>query len=141
MKALRIVETKLRRGKFMRGTIIATAIVAGMGTAAHADVMGSAPAFGGSTQTVAVCYYSNLAANNVSITSSVILVEPGNPVAETSESCTGSIQASGRCRTVANIVNNGAHWCRAVVGNKNPLRGRAEFRNSSGGVLTSEAIR
>ena len=126
----------------MRTIIAAAAIVVGMGAPAHADVMGSAPAFGGPTQNLVVCYYSNIGNSAVTFTSSVILVEPGNPVSEASEFCGGSIPAGGRCRTVSNaIVTNGAHWCRAVVSNRALLRGRMEVRNSSSVVLTSEAIR
>lgn len=126
----------------MRAYLIAAAIIAGMGTSANAAAMQSAPAYGGPTQANIVCYYSNLGPNPVSITSSTILVEPGNAVTEISESCTGTIPAGSRCRTVSGpIVTNGAHWCRIVVDNKAPVRGRAEYRNSSGAVLTWETIR
>ncbi len=126
----------------MRTILAAAAIVVGMGTVADAATVGSAPAYGGPTQSVAVCYYSNIGASAVTFSSSIILVEPGNAVAEASEFCGGAIAAGGRCRTVSGtLATNAAHWCRAVVDSKASLRGRMEIRDSSGNVLSSEGIR
>jgi hypothetical protein len=113
-----------------------------MGTAAHADVVGSAPAFGGATQAAVVCTYSNLSRNDVNIVSSVILEHPGVKVPEQAEDCTGAIPAGGWCRTFANAIKpSHAYWCRANFANKKPIRGRMELRDSSGVVLTAEEIR
>ena len=124
----------------MRTILAAAALVIAMGSAADAATVGSAPAYGGTTQSVVVCYYSNIGKVAINFTSSLILVEPGNAATEASESCSGPIVAGGRCRTVT-LVTNGAHWCRAVVDNKALLRGRMEIRNSSGTVLSTEEIR
>ena len=87
----------------MRTFIAAAVIFVGLGATAHAQqVMGSAPTFGGPTQNLVVCYYSNIGSSAVTFLSSVILVEPGNSVSEASEFCGGSIPAGGRCRTVSN---------------------------------------
>ncbi len=113
-----------------------------IGSAANAEVVGSAPAFGGPTQSTVVCYYSNIGNSSISFSRSIILVEPGDPVTESAEFCIGLIGAGQRCRTVSvTIVNNGAHWCRAVVNDKAQLRGRMEIRDSSGTVLSTEEIR
>ena len=126
----------------MRTILAAAVIFVGMGTATQAAIVGSAPAYGGSSQNVVVCYYSNIGAAAVVFSSSVIRVEPGNAVTEVSEFCVGSIPAGGRCRTVSiSGILNAAHWCRADVSDKAPLRGRMEIRNSSGTVLSSEEIR
>lgn len=127
----------------MRSTLVAaTMVVLAMGAAAQADTVGSAPAYGGPTQATVVCYYSTYGSNPVNFFGSQILLEPGNPVAESSDTCNGSVPAGSRCRTVADGINpNGAHWCRATLNNKNLIRGRMEIRNSSGAVLTSEEIR
>ena len=126
----------------MRTIIAAAAIIVGMGTAAQAANVGSAPTFGGPTQAVAVCYYSVLGPQTVTFSSSVVLGEPGTPLAEASEFCGGAIAPGNRCRTVTgSIVGfNGALWCRAVVDTKAGLRGRLEIRNSSGEILTSQDI-
>jgi hypothetical protein len=119
----------------------AAAMLLGMGTSASADVMGSAPAYGGSSQNAIVCYYSNVGNTSVTFTSSSILVEPGNFVAEVSEFCAGSLPPNGRCRTVSvSPILNGAHWCRAVVSAKGALRGRMEIRSSTNAVLSSQNI-
>lgn len=126
----------------MNKFLAAFAIVIGMGSSAHAATVGSAPAYGGTTQSIVVCYYSNLGATSINVTSSQILVEPGTAVSEATESCSGPIAAGSRCRTVSvTVVNNGAHWCRAVVDSKAALRGRMEIRDSSGNVLSSEEIK
>jgi len=120
----------------MRSTLAVFAVIFGMGTAAQADTMLTAPAYGGPAQKVAVCYYSFYAPTTIS--NSYILVEPGNAVAETSELCGGQEISGRRCRTVANIANNLAHWCLVVMNNKTAVRGRLEIRDASGNVLTSE---
>lgn len=126
----------------MRSMVIAAVTAVGMATAAQADVITSAPAFGGTTsQSVAICYYSNLG-GAVTFNSSQIFAEPGNALPEASELCGGVEPANSRCRTVAeNIPNNVAIWCRADVGNKKNIRGRLELRSASGAVLTSEEVR
>jgi hypothetical protein len=117
---------------------IAAAMFVAMGASAHADVIGSAPAFA-SGQTVAVCYYANLGNTNVTFTDSSIYVEPDTQLAEVSEFCSGPLPF-GRCRTVANVPA-GAVWCRAVVDSKKNIRGRLELRNAAGATLTSESVR
>jgi hypothetical protein len=125
----------------MRSTITAAAaMVAGMTAAAHAVTIGSAPAFAAG-QTVAVCYYSNLGPGSVTFNSSFIFAEPGVILAEASEFCGGVIPQGARCRTVANVPNNAALWCRADVSAKANLRGRLEIRGGSGATLTSETAR
>lgn len=126
----------------MRTILAAAAFVIAMGSAANAAAVGSAPAYAGTTQSVVVCYYSNIGNSTLNFSNSTILVEPGNSVTEASEFCAGALGAGQRCRTVSvTIVTNAAHWCRATVDNKASLRGRMEIRNSSGTVLTSEEIR
>lgn len=113
-------------------------------TAANADVvMGSAPAFGGPTQNLVVCYYVNTGSVPVTISSSQVLEEPGIAVAEASDTCGGVLPAQARCRTVtiSPILTDRAFWCRMTVSAKGNLRGRAEYRNSSGGIVTTEDIR
>ena len=126
----------------MRTLLAAAALVIAMGSAADAAAVGSAPAYGGTTQSVVVCYYLNIGNSTITFTNSTILVKPGATMAEASEFCSGGLLGGQRCRTVsATIVNNFAHWCRAVVDDKSSLRGRMEIRNSSGTVLSSEEIR
>ena len=126
----------------MRTLLAAAALVIAMGSAADAAAVGSAPAYGGTTQSVVVCYYLNIGNSTITFTNSTILLEPGVAATEALESCSGAVGAGQRCRTVSvAIVSNVAHWCRATVDNKAPLRGRMEIRNSSGTVLSSEEIR
>jgi hypothetical protein len=126
----------------MRTILAAAALLVGMAATAHADIMGSAPAFGGPTQNVLVCYYSNIGNSSVTFSSSSILAEPAIAVGEASEFCGGAIGAGQRCRTVSvTLLTDRAYWCRAVVSAKAGIRGRAEFRNSSGTILTSQEIR
>jgi len=112
-----------------------------MGVAAHADVIGSAPTYGGTSQAVAVCYYSNLSSTRgVKFNKALTYQENGVPVTQSSNNCDALIPLES-CRTVASIVSSLAHWCRAVVNTKAALRGRTEIRNGSSGVLTSETMR
>lgn len=124
----------------MRAILVSGTMILGMATAAQADIVGSAPAFGESSQTAAVCYYVNGGATSVTFNSSQIFTEPGNAVSEASETCGGALGPNARCRTVANIANNAAHWCRANVSNGRLIRGRLEIR-SSFGINTTEKIR
>ncbi len=129
----------------MRNFIVAATIIAGMGTAAHAAEVGSAPAYGGSSQDAVVCYYSNVGNTPITFTSSVIMSEAnaGTPIAEVSEFCSNGIvlPAGQRCRTVSvSSIANAAHWCKATVSNKAGLRGRMEVRSSGGAVLTSQVV-
>lgn len=131
----------------MRSTIAAAVIFAAMGAAAQAEVIGSAPAFGGPTQAVAVCYYSNLGNGPINFSSSRIYAEssqasaPGVVLAPVSQTCGGTLGKARSCQTVANLQANKSVWCRAVVDKKANLRGRLEIKNSSGVVLTSEEAR
>jgi hypothetical protein len=122
--------------------IVDAMTAADMITAAQAEVITSAPAFGGTaSQSVAAWYYSNLGKTGVTFNSSRFLFEPGNALPESSELCGGVEAANSRCRTVAdNIPNNPAIWCRADVSNKKNISGRLELRSSSGAVLTSEEV-
>ena len=107
----------------MRSVIVAAVMATGMVTAAQADIITSAPAYGGTTsQSVAVCYYSNLGSTGITYNSSQIFVEPGNALPEVSEFCT-SEPGNSSCRTVAQgIPNNLAIWCRANVSDKRNVR-------------------
>lgn len=126
----------------MRTFLAAAAMVITMGSAANAANVGSAPAYGGPTQSVVVCYYLNVGNSSIAFNSSRIFIEPGDPVGEANEFCIGLMGPGQRCRTVSvTIANNAAHWCRANVSNKDSLRGRMEIRDSTGNVLTSEEIR
>jgi hypothetical protein len=124
----------------MKRSIVSTiAIALSASVVQAAGYVASAPAYGGPSQAVAICYYSTT--YNVDFTSSIILKEPGNAVAESSDNCSGVLHGGGRCRTVANIGNSTAHWCEAFVDKPGRVRGRLELRNSSGAVLTSESAR
>ena len=127
----------------MRTILAAPVIVIAMGSAANAAALGSAPAYAGITQNYVVCSYSNIGNSTINFTSSTILVEPGDAVTENFDGCAGPLVAGQGCRTTSAFTINSiaAHWCRAVVDNKAPLRGRMELRNSSGTVLSSEEIR
>lgn len=125
----------------MRSMIIAAAAVSGLATGAHADIIGSAPAFGGQSQAVAICYYNQAGTRSITFNSSQIFVEPGQALGKSSDDCSRAITPAARCRTVANIPNNAAVWCRAEVSNGRSIRGRLEIRSSGGSVLTTQRIR
>lgn len=129
----------------MRSTLAAVLIVVGMAPAAQAAFfIASPPAFGGGTnQSIAVCYYSNIGNSTVAFDSSQIFVEDGVSLAVTSDTCyRSSVPPNSRCRTVAeNIPNNRAVWCRARVSDQQYVRGRLEIRTNFGVVLTSEEVR
>jgi hypothetical protein len=129
----------------MRVFLAAAAILAGLGTSAHAVEVGSAPAYGGPTQNVVVCYYSNVGGSSITFSNSSILSESaaGVLVGEVSEFCNaGTVLPPGkRCRTVSvSPIANLAHWCDATVSSKAGLRGRMEIRNSSSVILTTQPI-
>lgn len=139
-KQARKLQMNLKRESNMRSILISGTIILSVATAAQADIVGSAPAFGESSQTVAVCYYVNGGGGSVTFNSSQIFAEPNTPVAEASETCAGAFGPNARCRTVASIANNVAHWCRADVSNKRAIRGRLEIR-SSFGINATEKVR
>lgn len=129
----------------MRAYLMAAAFLAGLATSAHAVNVGSAPAYGGPTQNVVVCYYSNVGSTSITFSDSQILSESGagSVVAEVSEFCgAGTVVPPGqRCRTVSvSPIANLAHWCDAIVSSKGGLRGRMEIRNSSNVILSSQPI-
>lgn len=127
----------------MRSFAAGALILMTMGTTAQAELFGSAPAYGGPTQVVALCYISNLSSSAVSFTSARIYKEFGAPLGATdlvANNCS-TLGSQASCRYVYRIINSAAHWCRADVSSKANLRGRLEIRNGSAGVLTSETMR
>ena len=115
-------------------------ILMAMGATAQAELFGSAPSYGGPSQTVAVCYFSNLGSSAVSFSSTRIYKEFGVTVSVPINNCS-TLGSQASCRYVANIANSVAHWCRADVSSKSNLRGRIEIRDSSNTILTTEAMR
>lgn len=111
--------------------------VAISGPAFAAETMFSAMAFGGPSQTVAVCYYST--DTGVKFKYSAIVREDGTSMPSVTDNCTGAVNL--RCRTVSNISNGVPHMCFAVINKVERVRGRLEIRDSANNVLTTEAIR
>jgi hypothetical protein len=129
----------------LRTLLTAAVIIAAIATSARAAEVGSGPAYGGPTQDVVVCYYSNVGTTAITFSNSVVMSEAsaGTAIAEVSEFCNNGtvVPAGQRCRTVSvSGIANLAHWCKATVSSKAGLRGRMEVRNSSGTVLTSQPI-
>lgn len=125
----------------MRVPLMIAALSIGYAAHARADVVFSAPAYGGASQSIAVCYYSTSRTKVVSFTKSAIVREDAVELQELSESCSGGGFSGGICRTVANISNNVAHYCEATVSSKKLVRGRLEIRSNAGVVLTTEEIK
>jgi hypothetical protein len=123
----------------MRAIILSAAMFVGMTAAAHAAVFGSAPAYGGGSQSVAVCYVSNIGNIGVRVTSARIFKEAGVSIPLSANNCS-YLYVWASCRIVANIQAGLAHWCHFDVDNKANLRGRMEVRSSSA-VLTSEEMK
>jgi hypothetical protein len=110
-------------------------------SAARADTVGSAPAFGNG-QTAAVCYFSNIGTNTITFSFVEIRKEFQPTIPLVTNNCS-SLVGLASCRAVANLGPGEAgvaHWCVAEVNNKKFLRGRLEIRGGST-VLSSEEIR
>ena len=60
----------------MRSLLLGLTIVAAIPGVVHADIMSSGPAYGGSTQSVAVCYIFNGGTTNLTVTKVDIIKEP-----------------------------------------------------------------
>lgn len=124
----------------MRVRLMIAALSIVCATDVRADVVFSAPAYGGAGQSVVVCYYSTSRAKVVTFSKSAVVREDAVELTEASESCSGGF-TGGICRTVASVSNNVAHYCEATVSNRKNVRGRLEIRNNAGVVLTSEEIK
>ena len=124
----------------MRARLTIAALAIGCATEGRADVVFSAPAYGGAGQSIVVCYFSTSRTKVVTFSKSAVVREDAVDLQEASESCSGGF-SGGVCRTVANVSNNVAHYCEATVTNKKLVRGRLEIRNNAGVVLTTEEIK
>lgn len=124
----------------MRGAMLVAATLIGAGVA-HAEFIASAPAYGGASQAIGVCYYVNLSDKDVKFKLSQIRRDTGLPIVQEAENtCQGKLPAFLSCRVVANITNDKAHYCLADVSDKGSIRGRFKAR-SQNAVLSSEPVR
>ena len=135
------------RGDSIRTMVAAGALaLVGIATPAHADILGSGPAYGGPTQSVAVCYVYNPSNVNVTISSIRIVTEPfGSALPVVSNNCTPSsgagLLAPGRtCRTVSNLGNN-VIACRVDLSSQANARASMEIRNSGSYILNTREVR
>lgn len=131
-----------------RGIKAAAAAIALLSTVAqaHADILASGLAYGGPTQSVAVCYVYNPSNTNVTVSSVRIVTEPyGSALPAISNTCISSSGAvllgPGRsCRAVSN-VGNVVIACRVDLASQVNARASLEIRSSGGYILNTREVR
>src|SRR5690348_6745383 len=91
-----IDNSNVNKGWNMRAIVSGAALLVGLGAAAHADTMASAPAHGSNAQTVAVCYIYNLSSSGLKVSSVQIVKEPAGAVLPSiAYNCPGAMGAGG----------------------------------------------
>ena len=128
----------------MRRTLAITAILLGLNTAAHADILAAGGMYGGPTQVVAACYLFNAGTGSVNVLSNQIFREQQNlpalnlPLA--TDQC-GALAPNSICVIAANI-GNATHACKFVVSpSAADVRGGFEVRAAGGVVLKNVDLR
>ena len=126
----------------LKKVLFSVFVLLGVITVARADILAAGAAYGGPTQTLAVCYVFNAGPGPVSITSNLIIREPNVSLVLSFDSC-GVLAAGASCGIAAPIVNNLAHSCRMIVSPSGAdVRGSFELRESSlGRVLNNLELR
>jgi|tagenome__1003787_1003787.scaffolds.fasta_scaffold20016246_2 hypothetical protein len=126
----------------MRAILAGVVILTGLSGAARAAIIGSGPAHGGNTQSVAVCYIFNQGRIPITVSSIQIIAESVGILGVVSNDCslTFPLISGEICRTVSNISPRFVLACRATV-SKGTARGRLEIRDAAGNTLTSETLR
>jgi hypothetical protein len=118
------------------------AMIAMMSPSVQADVLAAGSAYGGPSQTQAVCYIYNAGTGPVSITSRNIFREPNINLALAYVGCGGVLAAGSSCGIAANVANNVAHSCRFVVSPSGAdVRGTFELRDAAARVLQNSDMR
>jgi hypothetical protein len=125
----------------MRRTLVSAALLLGLNTAAHADVLATGAIFGGPTQNLAICYLYNAGTSAVTITNNQIIRQNFGPVVPLGFDNCGTLSAGGICAIYAAAVNTAAHACKFVITESaSEVRGVLEIR-SGGTVLNSSDLR
>ena len=125
----------------VKKVLFSMSVLLGVITVARADILAAGAAYGGPTQTSAVCYVFNAGPGPVSITSNLIIREPNVSLVLSFDTC-GVLAAGASCGTAVPIVNNLAHSCRMIVSPSGAdVRGSFELRDSSGRVLNNLELR
>ena len=112
----------------------------GFAGAAQADILASAPVFGGAPGVggQVTCRIMNVGLGSVNISSRQIINNVGTLATLSSDTCTTPVAPNKYCAFATGPVSNFAFSCRAVYSGVDPsLRGVAEFVNSSNTILNS----
>jgi len=114
-----------------------------MGTAAHATILAAGALYGGSTQTVAVCYLFNAGPVLVTVTQPKIISGAGASIPLTFNNCPSALFPGKICDFYVNpITNTQAFGCSVnVSGTGTDVRGTLDIRSSLGTVLQVEQLR
>jgi hypothetical protein len=139
-----MVKFERRGGIIMGRILIGLVALITMGTAAHAVTLAAGPLYGGSSQTVAVCYLFNADyANSVTVRRPEIISGGGTSLPLTVNNCPSTLAAGKTCNFYVNpITNTQAFGCRVIVsGTGTNVQGTLDIRSSLGTVLQVEQLR
>lgn len=130
----------------MRRTLAITAILFGLSTAAHADILAAGAIYGGPTQAVAACYLFNAGTGPVFVQTNQILREVQNQraanVGLASDQCGATLAPNSICVIAANNILNAPHACKfALYPSAADVRGSFELRTSGNVVLKNVDLR
>lgn len=126
----------------MRAIVGGAALLVGLGAAAHADTMASAPAHGSSAQRVAVCYVYNLSNKVLTVSSVQIVREPAGAILPvTAYNCPAAMTAGAICRSVSDITTADVVACKINISPKSSARAVLEIRDSNNTTLNSQDLR
>ena len=126
----------------LRLAFATVATLIGLGSAAQAEILASAPVYGGTPSNggFVVCRIFNAGLTTASISVRQIFNDLNVSVPLTADSCNVALLPSRYCAYIATVVGNRAHSCRLVAtGIDIKLRGVAEV-NRPGGAETLNAI-
>lgn len=116
--------------------VFTTAILAGFGGMAYADIYGAGPAYGANpTGGIATCRVLNVGNTPVNVTVRQIITNTNVILPLSSDTCSGGLGAGNNCAFTAPVGGNFALACRlAVSGNDPQISGTLDVQNPIGVV-------
>jgi hypothetical protein len=110
-----------------------------------ADVLASGATYGGPTQNVVICRFTNTSGASKVISNYGIAAASGLAIPARTSSCGRgepfALPARGSCFIGASVASNEAYVCRATFADKSGMRGTVEVVDAAGSVLVTLAMR
>jgi hypothetical protein len=122
--------------------VLSIAVLFGMSVTAQAAILASASIYGGSTQSLAICYLFNAGNAAIGISNVQIFVQTSpRSVALSGNNCGFTLAPGATCVFSATALNDRTYSCRAVTSTAAGVRGNFELRQGGNTVLERADMR